>query len=71
MNAATTLTGGKHGSKWIGGITMASAVLAGVDPSTLPPSWLPWITAISGALMLVRGSINTANINAQSQPPTR
>jgi hypothetical protein len=63
----TTLTGGKNGTKWIGGITVASAVLSGIDPSTLPPSWLPWFTGIAGVLMLVRGTVNSAN--AQNQPP--
>jgi hypothetical protein len=60
MNA-TTLTGGKHGTKWIGGITIASAVLSSVDPTTLPPSWLPWVTGVAGLLTIVRGMVNTAN----------
>lgn len=33
---ATTLTGGKHGTKWIGGLAVASAVVSGIDPSALP-----------------------------------
>jgi hypothetical protein len=62
-NTATTLTGGKHGTKLIGGLTIASAVLSSIDPGTLPPSWLPWVTGVSGLLMLVRGAVNTQNIN--------
>jgi hypothetical protein len=61
MNAATTLTGGKHGTKWIGGLLTASAVLSGVDPSLLPPSWLPYFMGLAGLLTVVRGAVNTAN----------
>lgn len=61
MNAATTLTGGKHGTKWIGGLLTASAVLSGVDPSVLPPSWLPYFMGLAGLLTVVRGAVNTAN----------
>lgn len=60
---ATTLTGGKHGTKWIGGLAVASAVVSGIDPSALPPSWLPWFTGVAGILMMVRGAVNTQNIN--------
>lgn len=69
--AATTLTGGKNGTKWIGGLMTASAVLSGIDPSVLPPSWLPWFMGIAGLLMLLRGAVNTANINAQNPPVIR
>jgi len=62
-----TLTGGKHGTKWIGALTIASAILSGIDPSTLPPSWLPWITGVAGAVTLARGAINSQN--AQPRTP--
>ena len=61
-DAATTATGGKHGTKLAGALIVASSVISGIDPSTLPPSALPWFTGILGALALVRGFINTRNI---------
>lgn len=60
-DTATALTGGKHGTKWIGGLTLASALVSGIDPTTLPPSWLPWFTGVAGILMVVRGAVNTSN----------
>lgn len=42
-NVATTLTGGQHGTKWSGALVIASSILSGIDPSTLPPQWLPYI----------------------------
>lgn len=60
-DTATKLTGGKHGTKVIGGLTVATAVLSSIDPSTLPPSWLPWVTGLAGLLTMVRGAVNTAN----------
>lgn len=61
MNPAVTLTGGKHGTKWIGILTAASAILSGIDPSLLPPSWLPYVMGTAGILTVVRGAVNTAN----------
>lgn len=61
MNAATTLTGGSSGTKVIGALTTAAAVIAGIDPSVLPPSWLPYFMGIAGILTLVRGIVNTKN----------
>lgn len=58
---ATALTGGKHGTKWIGGLMTASAVISGIDPSILPPSWLPYFVGFAGLLTLARGAVNTAN----------
>lgn len=60
-NAATTLTGGQHGTKWAGALTIASSIIAGIDPATLPPEWLPYIGTVFGALTLVRGFVNTKN----------
>lgn len=57
----TTLTGGQHGTKWLGVIAVASSVLSGLDPSTLPPQWLPYIGTGLGLLTLARGFINTKN----------
>jgi hypothetical protein len=71
MTTPTTLTGGKHGTKWIAGIGMATAVLSGVDPNVLPPSWLPYFMGAMSLLTLARGVVNTANIDAQDQPPVR
>lgn len=65
MNTATTLTGGKHGTKIAGGLIIASSVLSSIDPSTLPPAWLPYFTGFLGALAFARGFINTKN----AQPP--
>lgn len=61
MNAASNLTGGTHGTKWVGLLTMASSILAGIDPSVLPPSWLPYIGTGLGLVTLARGFINTKN----------
>lgn len=60
-----------HTTKVIGGLTTATAVLSGIDPSVLPPSWLPWFMGIAGLLTFLRGAVNTANIRdrQQSQPP--
>jgi hypothetical protein len=58
---ATTLTGGQHGTKWIGGLTIASAIISSLDPNMLPPSWLPWVSGALGAITLARGVINTQN----------
>jgi hypothetical protein len=60
-NTATILTGGQHGTKWAGILTIASSILSGIDPSTLPPSWLPYIGAVLGAITFARGFVNTAN----------
>lgn len=60
-DAATTATGGKHGTKWLGILTAASAVIAGIDPSVLPPQWLPYIGTGLGLITLARGFINTKN----------
>lgn len=60
-NAATVATGGKHGTKWIGGLTTAAAVISGIDPSVLPPSWLPWFMGAAGILTVLRGTVNTKN----------
>lgn len=58
---ATTLTGGQHGTKWAGALTLASSIVAGIDPSTLPPQWLPYIGTVFGAITLARGFINSRN----------
>jgi hypothetical protein len=60
-DTATTLTGGQHGTKVLGALTTASAILAGIDPSVLPPQWLPYIGTAMGLLTLARGFINTKN----------
>lgn len=60
-STATTLTGGTHGTKWIGILTAASSIFSGLDPSVLPPSWLPFIGTAFGLLTLARGFINTKN----------
>lgn len=72
MNAATMLTGGKHGTKIIG---MAGAVLTAVsalDPALLPPAAMPYIVGAGFLLTLLRGFVNTQNLNAEkeSQMPT-
>jgi hypothetical protein len=60
-NTATTLTGGTHGTKVVGLLTAASSILAGIDPTVLPPSWLPYIGTVLGLFTLARGFINTKN----------
>lgn len=60
-DAATTATGGKHGTKWLAGLTIASSIISGIDPSTLPPQWLPYIGTGLGLITLARGFINTRN----------
>lgn len=60
-DVATTATGGKHGTKWLGALTTASAIIAGIDPTVLPPSWLPYIGTGLGLITLARGFINTKN----------
>lgn len=57
----TTLTGGTHGTKWLAGLTIASSILSGLDPSTLPPQWLPYIGTGLGLITLARGFINSKN----------
>jgi hypothetical protein len=68
LNTATVLTGGKHGTKIIGGILTAAGVISGLNPSLLPPSWLPWWAAIGGVAALVRGIVNTQNISTENAP---
>lgn len=63
-DTATLATGGQHGTKWLGILTAASSIISGVDPTVLPPSWLPYIGTGLGFLTLVRGFINSRN-----QPP--
>lgn len=65
-DTATALTGGQHGTKWAGALTVASSILSGLDPSVLPPQWLPYIGTALGAITLARGFINTRN--AQTPP---
>lgn len=60
-STATTLTGGTHGTKILGALATASGVISGIDPSLLPPSWLPYFTSVLGLLTLARGFINTKN----------
>lgn len=64
---ATNLTGGKHGTKLIGGLMTLSGILSGVDPAVLPPSWLPYFMGIAGLLTVVRGAINTSNNNGNAK----
>lgn len=65
-DVATIATGGKHGSKWIGGIVTALTVVSQIDPSMVPPQAMPYIAGAGGLLFLLRGFINTAN--AQKAP---
>lgn len=60
-DTATTATGGKHGTKLIGTITTATAVLSALDPTVLPPSWLPYFMGVAGILTVLRGVVNTKN----------
>lgn len=61
-----TMTGGKqNGSKYIGGIMAALGVLSSIDPSTLPPSAMPYVAAAGGLLFLLRGFINSRNLPPQ------
>jgi hypothetical protein len=60
-DAATTLTGGQHGTKVLGTLATATAVISGIDPTLLPPSWLPYFGGVLGLLTLVRGFVNTKN----------
>lgn len=64
-DAATIATGGKHGTKLAGALVVASSVLSQIDPSTLPPSWLPYIGTVLGLITLARGFINTKNTQQQ------
>lgn len=64
----TTLTGGKHGSKWIGGIVMVLTAVSQIDPALVPPKAMPYIAGAGGLLFLLRGFVNTQNIEAQKQP---
>lgn len=68
-DTATTLTGGKHGTKWIGGIIMAAGSVAAADPA-LVTSVLTSIAGargpglamvLLGAAALIRGGVNTKN----------
>jgi len=59
-DAAVTLTGGKHGTKWIGALTTATAIISGLDPTLLPPSWLPYVAGVAGVLTVIRGVVNSA-----------
>lgn len=68
MDALTTATGGTHGTKVLGALATASAVISRIDPTVLPPSWIPYVGGFLGLMTLVRGFINTKNINAQNQP---
>lgn len=67
MDALTTATGGKHGSKYIGAIMAALGVVSSLDPSTLPPSAMPYVAAAGGLLFILRGFINTRNQNLPPQ----
>lgn len=60
-DTATTITGGTHGTKVLGAIGTATAILSGIDPSVVPPSWLPYMGTVLGLLTLARGFINTKN----------
>lgn len=60
-DTATILTGGEHGTKWAGVLTIASSIISGLNPSTLPPSWLPYIGTALGAITLARGFVNSKN----------
>jgi hypothetical protein len=60
-DTATTLTGGSHGTKVLGTLATASAVISGIDPTLLPPSWLPYFGTVLGLLTLARGFVNTKN----------
>lgn len=69
MNAvATTLTGGKHGSKWIGGLVTALTVVSQIDPAMVPPKAMPYIAGAGGILFLLRGFVNSRNIDAVEAP---
>jgi hypothetical protein len=65
---ATTLTGGRHGTKWLGALTAVSGILQGIDPTAIPPNWLPYITGFLGLATVVRGVVNSSN---QSQGTPR
>jgi hypothetical protein len=60
-DAATTATLGKHGTKWLGAIGLATSMISGIDPSTVPPTWLPYIGGALSLLTVARGFINTKN----------
>lgn len=62
---ATTITGGKHGTKWIGALTAISGILAGVDPTLVPPKALPYVMGLAGILTVIRGAVNTSNQQQQ------
>ena len=68
MNTATALTGGTHGTKWIGTALALAGAISGVDPAVLPPSWLPWVAGIGGVAALVRGFVNTSNQQSVTRP---
>ena len=61
MNTATIVTGGTHGTKWIGGAIAAAGSLSQIDPALLPPSWLPYVAILGGLATLCRGFVNTTN----------
>ena len=68
MNAATTLTGGKHGTKIIGMAGMVLTAVSAIDPALLPPAATPYILGAGFLLTLLRGFVNTQNINAEQGP---
>lgn len=67
-DVATTLTGGKHGSKWIGGLVTALTAVSQINPALVPPKAVPYIAGAGGLLFLLRGFINTQNINEAPKP---
>lgn len=68
----TTLTGGTHGTQWIGSTVTAVGAVAAMDPTILAALFGdkgPAIALIAaGLLTFIRGKVNTANINAQNPP---
>lgn len=69
MNLATTLTGGKHGGKWIGSVLGVLSTIAAVDPQAVPSSWLPYLGIAGAVAYLVRSFVNTSNLDAK--PPEK
>ena len=66
MNAATTLTGGKHGTKVIGMVGALLTAVSAIDPTLVPPAAMPYIAGAGFLLTILRGFVNTQN---QSLPP--
>ncbi len=60
-DAATIATGGRHGTKWLSAIGLAASAISAIDPSTVPPQWLPYFGSALFALTMARGFINTKN----------